>query len=72
MSYPCEDNSLVIRVNYFSNPDVTFQDKPTGTVIDDCARRISETKVRVVGVIAPRRWTLATYRQINVTGRASS
>lgn len=52
MAYPCLDvngYSLgVPRENYFSNPDVIFKDKPTGTVVDDCARRLEETMVRIV------------------------
>ncbi|CAM9216547.1 unnamed protein product, partial [Ascophyllum nodosum] len=47
-SYACTDvigNVIEVnRVNYFSNPNVTFQGRPTGTVTNNCARRILETK----------------------------
>lgn len=35
------------RVNYFSNPDVSLGDKPTGTAENDNARTIEENMVRV-------------------------
>lgn len=35
----------VTRVNYFSNPDVTYLDKPTGTETANCARAIEDNKV---------------------------
>ena len=70
MSYACQDiigNVLpVSRVNYFSNPNVTVDNKPTGTATENCARRISETKVRIVGALALKRWTLVTCHQIHV------
>ena len=49
MSYFCRDESgqAVPRENYFSNPDVIFNGRPTGTTEDNCARRLSETMVRV-------------------------
>ncbi|CAN0243372.1 unnamed protein product [Ascophyllum nodosum] len=45
MAYSCFDDNgnTVIREPYFSNPNVTHNDKPTGTTRDDCARRITET-----------------------------
>lgn len=42
MSYSC---GSVPRANYFSNPDVDYLDKPTGTATEDCARAISENIV---------------------------
>lgn len=42
MSYECEDDDSVPRVNYFSNPDVTYRDKPTGTATEDNAREFRE------------------------------
>lgn len=33
-------------VNYFSNPDVTFLNKPTGTATEDNARAIGDNMVR--------------------------
>lgn len=49
MSYDCvgENGQRVPRENYFSNPDVTFNGEPTGTQEDNCARRLTETMVRV-------------------------
>lgn len=43
MSYPC---GSALRVNYFSNPDVSLYDKPTGQATADCARAIEENMVR--------------------------
>lgn len=42
MSYSCGSP----RANYFSNPDVSYLDKPTGTATEDNARVIEEHKVR--------------------------
>ncbi|CAN0355754.1 unnamed protein product [Ascophyllum nodosum] len=57
MSYACQDiigNVLpVSRVNYFSNPNVTVDNKPTGTATENCARRISETKDQVANYRDP-------------------
>lgn len=44
MSY--EDNCKVGYVNYYSNPDVIYLGKPTGTETENCARRIRDTMVR--------------------------
>lgn len=44
MSYSCDDPE-VPRVNYFSNPDVTYLDKPTGTETENNARAIKEIMV---------------------------
>lgn len=45
MSYECEDDDTVPRVNYFSNPDVSYLDKPTGTSTEDNARAVRESMV---------------------------
>ena len=42
MSYSCGTPSA----NYFSNPDVTYLDKPTGTATEDNARAIRDNMVR--------------------------
>ena len=42
MSYSCGGP----RVNYFSNPDVEYLNKPTGTADEDNARAIEENMVR--------------------------
>lgn len=39
------DDCEHLRGNYYSNPDVTFLDKPTGTETKNCARRIRDTMV---------------------------
>jgi len=36
----------VPKVNHFSNPDVFYLGKPTGTERENCARAINENKVR--------------------------
>eukprot|EP00904_Undaria_pinnatifida_P000885 jgi/Undpi1/10798/HiC_scaffold_29.g13246.m1 len=38
-----EENCNGGFINYYSNPDVTYFDKPTGTETENCARRIKET-----------------------------
>lgn len=43
MSYPCDDAPYG---NYFSNPDVNYLDKPTGTDTEDNARVIIDNMVR--------------------------
>lgn len=45
MSYECEDDDTVPRVNYFSNPGVSYLDKPTGTSTEDNARAVRESMV---------------------------
>eukprot|EP00752_Nemacystus_decipiens_P005854 g5288.t1 len=42
MSVGCGDGGLIPRVPYFSNPDVEYLGKATGTTDEDNARRISE------------------------------
>lgn len=44
MSY--EDNCEGGYVNYYSNPDVIYLGKPTGTETENCAWRIRDTMVR--------------------------
>ena len=50
MSYGCPRASAfsatVYKGNHYSNPDVYYQGKPTGTDTENCARAISENKVR--------------------------
>lgn len=41
MSYPCG----TVQANYFSNPDVMYLDKPTGTATENNARVIMENMV---------------------------
>lgn len=40
------DDCEVDYVNYYSNPDVVVLGRPTGTAIENCARRIRNTMVR--------------------------
>lgn len=44
MSYNC--NKHVKRVNYFSNPDVSYLNKATGTATENNALTIKENMVR--------------------------
>lgn len=44
MSYATECN--VPLINYFSNPDIMYNGKPTGTVTEDNARAIEDNMVR--------------------------
>lgn len=41
-----DESCDVSRVNYFSNPDVSFEDKATGTSEEDNARAIRDNMVR--------------------------
>lgn len=43
-----QDDCDVDYINYYSNPDVVVLGKPTGTAIENCARRIRDTMVRAV------------------------
>lgn len=45
MSKRCPDGNGS-RIAVFSNPDVEYMGRPTGTVDNDCARTISENMVR--------------------------
>ncbi|CAB1100369.1 unnamed protein product [Ectocarpus sp. CCAP 1310/34] len=42
-----QEDPIVPRVNYFSNPEVTYLNKPTGTAAADNARCIEESMVAV-------------------------
>lgn len=38
------------RINYFSNPNVTYQGHPTGTSVSNCARQISENVIAYASI----------------------
>ena len=46
MSYSCGSP----RVNYFSNPDVEYLDKPTGTETENNARAFQDNMVREISL----------------------
>lgn len=48
MSYACTSAVTVPRINWFSNPDVYYMGRATGTATEDCARSITENMVRRV------------------------
>lgn len=43
MSYGCSDAPVI---NFFSNPDVLYNDRPTGTATENNARIIKDNMVR--------------------------
>jgi len=47
MAYRCP-GAQVSRGNYYSNPDVDYLEKPTGTATANCAREISENIVSIL------------------------
>lgn len=53
MSYACPATTsfsrTVFKGNHYSNPNVDYLGKPTGTVWENCARAIRENKVRRPG-----------------------
>ncbi|MEO5729220.1 MAG: M12 family metallo-peptidase [Byssovorax sp.] len=63
MSYSCTGST---RMNYLSNPNISFEGLPTGTVNDDCARTVRNT----AGVIASFR-TQARCATANEGGTAT-
>lgn len=52
MSY--SDGCSVPRVNYFSNPDVTYLNKPTGDAQNNNAQCIRDRMVRLIDLNALR------------------
>lgn len=58
MSYACTSAVTVPRINWFSNPDIYYMGKPTGTATEDCARSITENMVRRVFECPSRRFDI--------------
>lgn len=48
MSYSCANDPSVPRVNYFSNPEVDYLDKATGTSTEDNAGTIKTNMVSLL------------------------
>lgn len=73
MALACVDEdgfSLPVnRLNFFSNPDKVHNGRPTGTVDNNCARRLKETMVRVFKNEFRIKQHLATVRNL-VAGTA--